>query len=152
MSEPSRRIEIEERTRTFQLPDRPNAIYRASAIRVPGGPWTLAEVTVTARDGQLSPMDVNIGPTRLAYYAVNGHEKTHDDDIPGLEGLPVRLRNLLRRHGLHTAADVFARTDAELAAIEHIGGASLELLRAARVRHAPARPPRDLVDLDDSAT
>jgi carbon monoxide dehydrogenase subunit G len=43
--------------------------------------------------------------------------------------LPLRAHNSLRREGVHTVADLVARTPAELLAIENIGPASVEDIR-----------------------
>ncbi|MGH3397979.1 MAG: DNA-directed RNA polymerase subunit alpha C-terminal domain-containing protein, partial [Streptosporangiaceae bacterium] len=44
-------------------------------------------------------------------------------------GLPLRAHNSLRREGVHTVADLVAKTPAQLLAIENIGPASVEDIR-----------------------
>ena len=72
--------------------------------------------------------------------AVSGASAARDDDLADLASddlaqpieelsLPLRAHNSLRREGVHTVADLVAKTPAQLLAIENIGPASVEDIR-----------------------
>jgi carbon monoxide dehydrogenase subunit G len=80
------------------------------------------------------------GPAAGARAAAGGGPRAEDDDLADLASddlaqpieelsLPLRAYNSLRREGVHTVADLVARTPAQLLTIDNIGPASVEDIR-----------------------
>jgi carbon monoxide dehydrogenase subunit G len=80
------------------------------------------------------------GPAAGATPAAAGVRRAGDDDLADLASddlaqpieelsLPLRAYNSLRREGVHTVADLVARTPAQLLTIDNIGPASVEDIR-----------------------
>jgi carbon monoxide dehydrogenase subunit G len=97
----------------------PTGADPAGADQVTGAPVTGAPVT-----GARAGAGPAAGDNDLADLA-------NDDLAQPIEelSLPVRAYNSLRREGVHTVADLVARTPAQLLAIENIGPASVEDIR-----------------------
>jgi carbon monoxide dehydrogenase subunit G len=111
-----------------------------------GGATTEAEAaTAAATADQVAaatePTGADPAGSAASGSAVSGSAASgRDDDLADLASddlaqpieelsLPLRAHNSLRREGVHTVADLVARTPAELLAIENIGPASVEDIR-----------------------